>query len=94
MTENVETAETVESVEMNVTDNVSLTETLSPEQEINALRSVHKYLSEFDRVPGSMSATWSQMLDTVAVVANSLIAKATKSLENTELEVSSDKSTN
>lgn len=54
-------------------------ESLLPEQEIGALRKVHEFLSGFDRVPGSMSAQWSQMLDTVAVVANSLIAKLPKS---------------
>lgn len=67
-----------------VTQEVSQTEqvevkqeaqTLTTEQEIGALRKVHEFLSAFDRVPGSMSAQWSQMLDTVAVVANSLIAK-------------------
>jgi hypothetical protein len=50
---------------------------LTAEQEINALRSVHKFLSEFDRVPGALATTWGQALDTIAVVANSLIAKNT-----------------
>lgn len=49
---------------------------LTAEQEINALRSVHEFLSSFDRVPGFLTNKWSQALDTVAVVANSLIAKA------------------
>jgi hypothetical protein len=53
-------------------------ESISQEQEVGALRKVHQFLSEFDRVPGSMSAQWSQMLDTVAIVANSLIAKLPK----------------
>jgi putative alpha-1,2-mannosidase len=53
-------------------------EAISQEQEVAALRRVHQFLSEFDRVPGSMSAQWSQMLDTVAIVANSLIAKLPK----------------
>lgn len=53
-------------------------ETLLPEQEVGALKKVHEFLSNFDRVPGAMSAQWSQMLDTVAVVANSLIAKLSK----------------
>jgi len=48
---------------------------LSSEQEVGALRKVHEFLSEFDRVPGTLTAQWSQMLDTVAVVANSLLAK-------------------
>lgn len=50
-------------------------QTLAPEQEVGALRKVHEFLSEFDRVPGSLSSQWAQMLDTVAVVANSLLAK-------------------
>lgn len=50
-------------------------QTLTAEQEINALRSVHTFLSNFDRVPGSMATTWGQALDTIAVVANSLISK-------------------
>lgn len=65
-TETTETAETVVA-----------TQTLTSEQEINALRSVHEFFSQFDRVPGFLANKWSQALDTVAVVANSLIAKAT-----------------
>ena len=67
-TETTETTETAETV-------VS-TQTLTTEQEINALRSVHEFLSQFDRVPGFLANKWSQALDTIAVVANSLIAKA------------------
>lgn len=59
----------------NVVETKVGTEVLAQEQEVGALRKVHQFLSEFDRVPGSMSAQWSQMLDTVAIVANSLIAK-------------------
>lgn len=51
---------------------------LTAEQEINALRSVHEFLTQFDRVPGFLANKWSQALDAVAVVANSLIAKATE----------------
>ena len=67
---------------------IVVSETLEPEQEISGLKKVHQYLSEFDRVPGSMAATWSQMLDTIAVVANSLIAKfgASKSQDDVESE--------
>jgi hypothetical protein len=49
---------------------------LTSEQEIQALRSVHEFLSSFDRVPGFLASKWSQALDTVAIVANSLIGKA------------------
>lgn len=48
---------------------------LTAEQEINALRAAHQFFSNFDRVPGFLANQWSQALDTVAVVANSLITK-------------------
>lgn len=51
------------------------TPTLSAEQEINALRAAHQFFSNFDRVPGFLANQWSQALDTIAVVANSLIGK-------------------
>jgi hypothetical protein len=66
----------------NTTQTAETTETtqelpkLTAQQEINALRSVHEFLSAFDRVPGGLAGKWSQVLDTVAVVANSLIGKA------------------
>lgn len=66
-------------------------EVLLPEQEVGALRKVHQFLSEFDRVPGSMSAQWSQMLDTVAVVANSLIAKLPKAETQPEAQPEENK---
>ena len=50
---------------------------LTAEQEIAALRAVHQFLNAFDRVPGSLAGQWGQAVDTVAVVANSLIAKTT-----------------
>ena len=51
------------------------TPTLTAEQEINALRAAHQFFSNFDRVPGFLANQWSQALDTIAVVANSLIGK-------------------
>jgi len=77
-TETTETTTTTESVETTVQ-----LQTLTAEQEIGALRSVHTFLSNFDRVPGSMAATWGQALDTIAVVANSLISKQTSATEET-----------
>lgn len=62
---------------------------LTAEQEINALRSVHQFLSSFDRVPGALATTFGQALDTIAVVANSLIAKNTTETTTTETEASS-----
>lgn len=70
-----ETTETTETKDTS-TETVTL-QKLTPDQEINALRGVHKFLSDFDRVPGSLASTWAQALDTIAVVANSLIAKKT-----------------
>ncbi len=63
--------------------------TLTSEQEIAALRSVHDFLSKFDRVPGFLANQWSQALDTVAVVANSLIKKAQEN-DTTTTEAESD----
>ncbi len=82
MSENVENVEHTEVIETKVD-----TATLSQEQEIGALRKVHQFLNEFDRVPGSMSASWSQMLDTIAIVANSLIAKMPKESAETQEEL-------
>jgi hypothetical protein len=48
---------------------------LTAEQEIQALRNVHQFLSQFDRVPGFLTNKWSKALDAIAIVANSLIAK-------------------
>jgi hypothetical protein len=62
---------------------------LTAEQEINALRSVHEFLSQFDRVPGFLANKWSQALDAVAVVANSLIAKATEANGTSTTEATS-----
>ena len=48
---------------------------ITAEQEINGLRAVHQFFANYDRVPGFLANQWSQALDTIAVVANSLIAK-------------------
>lgn len=48
---------------------------LTTEQEINGLRAVHQFFANYDRVPGFLANQWSQALDTIAVVANSLLAK-------------------
>ena len=56
---------------------------LTAEQEIVALRAVHQFLNAFDRVPGSLASQWGQAVDTVAVVANSLIAKTTTTTDDT-----------
>jgi hypothetical protein len=83
-----------DNVEPNVNDSVDIkvpAQELLAEQEISALRRVHEFLSAFDRVPGSMSAQWSQMLDTVAVVANSLIAKLPKTEEQPESQPEENK---
>jgi predicted translin family RNA/ssDNA-binding protein len=81
--ENVE-GDVVETKDFEIKD----TSLLSAEQEIGALRTVHEFLSEFDRVPGSLSSKWSQMLDTIAVVANSLIGKLPKTSEVDEVDAS------
>lgn len=80
------TAETTTSTEVS-TESQPL-QKLSADQEINALRSVHKFLSDFDRVPGALATTWGQALDTIAVVANSLIAKNTPEATATDTDTS------
>jgi hypothetical protein len=73
-TQATETAETTETTE--TTPEVAVSSpTLTAEQEINALRAAHQFFSNFDRVPGFAANQWSQALDTIAVVANSLIDK-------------------
>lgn len=87
--------ETTEATETTETTTEETTETRAPivlttEQEINALRSVHQFLGNFDRVPGFLSSQWSQALDAIAVVANSLIAKAnpqTTTVESAEARI-------
>lgn len=48
---------------------------LTANEEISVLRNVHTFLSNFDRVPGSLANQWAQTLDAIAIVANSLISK-------------------
>lgn len=74
-----DTTQTAEDTTTETTTEAAAAElpVLTTEQEIAALRSVHEFLSKFDRVPGFLANQWSQALDTVAVVANSLIRKAT-----------------
>lgn len=70
-----EVSQVEQSAEVTVTNEVEPTQVLSVEQEIGALRRVHEFMASFDRVPGSHAAQWGQALDTIAVVANSLIEK-------------------
>lgn len=67
------------------------TPSLTTEQEINALRAAHQFFSNFDRVPGFLASQWSQALDTIAVVANSLIGKhAPSATTTTDADESAD----
>ena len=72
------TTETTETPEVAVS-----TPVLTAEQEINALRAAHQFFSNFDRVPGFLASQWSQALDTIAVVANSIISKNSPAAANT-----------
>ena len=65
---------------------------LTTEQEINALRAAHQFFSNFDRVPGFLASQWSQALDTIAVVANSLISKNPSSTTSETTAESADTS--
>lgn len=66
---------------------------LSTEQEISTLRAAHQFFSNFDRVPGFAANQWSQALDAIAVVANSLIAKHTETSTETSSEASAEEVT-
>lgn len=49
---------------------------LTPDQEIQVLRSAHEFFGNFNGVPGFAATKWGQALDAIALVANSLISKA------------------
>lgn len=75
-TQTANSADTTTPTTETTTPEVSVTSpTLTTKQEINALRAAHQFFSNFDRVPGFAANQWSQALDTIAVVANSLINK-------------------
>ena len=49
-------------------------EKLSPEEEIGGLKVVHEFLQEFE-VKAKYAHVWSQVLDNIAKITNSLISK-------------------
>ena len=75
-TKTTESTATETTTEATSAPEVTTTPSLTTEQEINALRAAHQFFSNFDRVPGFLTNQWSKALDTIAVVANSLIGKA------------------
>lgn len=77
MTTTTQTNTTVTDTDTTTDTTAAATPALTSEQEINALRAAHQFFSNFDRVPGFLTNQWSQALDTIAVVANSLIGKST-----------------
>lgn len=81
MTDQSNQAKAVETTE---TTEAPVAQKLTSTQEIEGLRAVHQFLSTFDRVPGNLTSTWSQVLNTVAAVANSLIAKAEETEQKTD----------
>lgn len=83
-TKTTESTATETTTEATTAPEVTATPSLTTEQEINALRSAHQFFSNFDRVPGFLTNQWSQALDTIAVVANSLIGKANLGTTSTE----------
>lgn len=79
-----QTTETTTTETQDSTDTPQVkVEPLTQEQEINALRNVHTFLSSYDRVPGALANQWAQVLDAVALVANSLISKLPKNTTET-----------
>lgn len=73
--ENTVVENTEQAAEVAVQETSQPSQVLAPEQEVGALRRVHEFMTNFDRVPGSLAVQWGQALDTIAVVANSLIEK-------------------
>ncbi len=45
---------------------------LTSKEQLDLLVQVHGFLSNFDRVPGSLTAQWSQVLQALAMVAKSV----------------------
>jgi len=91
-TKTTESTATETTTEATSAPEVTTTPSLTTEQEINALRAAHQFFSNFDRVPGFLTNQWSQALDTIAVVANSLIGKAnlgTTTTDSTEVTAES-----
>ncbi len=67
--------EAKETVEATAVPNTGEQRTLSKEDQLNAIRQVFQFLSDYDRVPGSLSSTWSQLLDALALVHNSIASE-------------------
>jgi hypothetical protein len=84
MTNDTTQAAATDTTTENTPETTISTPSLTSEQEINALRAAHQFFSNFDRVPGFLANQWSQALDTIAVVANSLIGKNTPASDSTD----------
>lgn len=56
-------------------------ERLSKGQQLAALKQVFEFLSNYDRVPGSLTSTWSQVLDALALVHNSLVSELSETVD-------------
>ena len=54
---------------------------MGPAEHVAVLKSVHGFLSNFDRVPGSLAGAWSQNLDAIAYVVNSINAQVLASAQ-------------
>jgi hypothetical protein len=56
-------------------------ERLSKGQQLAALKQVFEFLSNYDRVPGNLTSTWSQVLDALALVHNSLVSELSETVD-------------
>jgi hypothetical protein len=45
---------------------------LSKEEQLNVLVQIHQFLSNYDRVPGAFASQFAQVLEGLALVANSI----------------------
>ena len=45
---------------------------LTKQQKVDALRQVHQFLSNFDRVPGFLANQWFQTIQAVALVCDNI----------------------
>ena len=80
-TETVETTETETPTVEVQSEQLEVEEPLSKVQQLSALKQVFEFLSNYDRVPGNLTSTWSQVLDALARVHNSLVTELSESVD-------------
>lgn len=74
-----QTTEETKEPKVEATPVVQPEETLSKSDQLSALKQVFKFMSNYDRVPGNFTTTWSQCLDALALVHNSIASELEQS---------------